>query len=234
MDPDRTLPRYTLRSELARFSLCGPGEEFNRKLAWANSICILILLIGIVGAKRGSISRNRPPPLEEVVPAIVEPLPPPTQPAPETTTREQSDQDKPDPQVVVVTPAAPNINFAVPTIGNLVVPNTVATAPPLNPMRPVAPLKRQPVTLENTGGSGERPQPPYPKIALEQGQHGRVTLLIAADDSGSITSVEVKESSGFPMLDRSALEHVKRHWILPRGTGTRLFETSINYRLQRN
>jgi protein TonB len=172
--------------------------------------------------------------MEEVIPAIVEPLPPPAQPAPETRTEEQSDQDKPDTQqVVVVTPAAPNINFSVPTIGNLVVPNAVATAPPLNPMRPVAPLKRQPVSLENTGGSGERPQPPYPKIALQQGQQGRVTLLITADDSGNVVAIEIKESSGFPMLDRSAVDHVKRHWILPR-TGTHLFETSINYRLERN
>jgi len=61
-----------------------------------------------------------------------------------------------------------------------------------------------------------------------------VTLLIATDETGTIVSVEVKESSGFPMLDRSALEHIKRHWILPRGAGARLFETSINYRLERN
>jgi len=122
----------------------------------------------------------------------------------------------------------------VPTIGNLVVPNTVATVPPLNPMQPIAPLERKPVSLENTGGSGERPQPPYPKIALDQGQQGRVTLLITADDSGNITSVEVKVSSGFPILDRSAVDHIRRHWVLPRGTGNRFFETSINYLLQRN
>jgi TonB family protein len=235
MDADRRLSGSALRSELARLSLCGPREEFDRRLAWVNSICILILLVGILGSKRGSISMSGPPPMEEAVPAIVEPLAPPPQAAPETRTQEQSDQEKPDtPQVVVVTPDAPNINFSVPTIGNLMVPNAIVTAPPLNPMRPVAPLKRQPVSLENTGGSGERPQPPYPRIALEQGQQGKVTLLIAADDSGNITSIEVKESSGFPMLDRSALEHVKRHWILPRGTSTRLFETSINYRLERN
>lgn len=234
MNADRTTPGSALRSELARFSLCGPREEFDQKLPWVNSICILILLIGVLGARRGSISAQAPPPVEVVVAAIVEPMPPPAQSPPETQTQEKSDQDKTDtPQVVVVTPDAPNINFSVPTIGNLVVASAIATAPPLNPMRPIAPLNRQPVNLENTGGSGERPQPPYPKIALDQGQQGRVTLLIAADDSGNITSIEVKESSGFPMLDRGALDHVKHHWILPRGTGTRLFETSINYRLER-
>ena len=235
MDADRTPRAYELNSELTRFYLRGPAEEFNRKFAWVNSICILILLVGIFGSRRGSISTRTSPPVQEVIPAIIEPLPSPPQSAPEKTTQEQSDQDKPDtPQVVVVALEAPSISFAVPTIGNLVVPNTMATAPPLNPMRPVATLERKPVSLENTGGSGERPQPPYPKIALDQGQQGRVTLLITADDSGNIVSVEVKESSGFPILDRSAVDHIRRHWVLPRGTGTRFFETSINYLLQRN
>src|SRR6266699_138708 len=138
MDADRTSPSYKLNSELAHFHLCGPVEEFNQKLAWVNSICIVILLAGIFGSRRGSISNRTPPPVQEVVPAIIEPLPPPAQPSSEKTTQEQNEQEKPDtPQVVVVTPNAPNINFAVPTIGNLVVPNTVATVPPLNPMRPV-------------------------------------------------------------------------------------------------
>ncbi len=217
MNADRTSPGSALRSELARFSLCGPREEFDQKLPWVNSICILILLVGLLGARRGSISTQAPPPVDAVVAAIVEPMPPPAQSPPDTQTQEKSDQDRSDtPRVVVVTPDAPNINFSVPTIGNLVVASAIATAPPFNPMRPIAPLQRQPISLENTGGSGERPQPPYPKIALDQGQQGRVTLLIAADDSGNIT-----------------FEHVKRHWILPRGTGTRLFETSINYRLER-
>lgn len=234
MDANRKLPGSPPGSELTRFYLRGPDQESSGKVAWVNSICILFLLIGVLGAKRGSVLVKALPSTEEAVPAIIEPLPPPLQSAPEPKNQEQNDQDKPDtPQVVVVTPDAPNINFSVPTIGNLVVASAIATAPPLNPMRPITPLNRQPVNLENTGGSGERPQPPYPKIALDQGQQGKVTLLIAADDSGNITSIEVKESSGFPMLDRGALDHVKRHWILPRGTGTRLFETSINYRLER-
>ena len=235
MNANRTPRAPELSSELARFYLCGPAEEFNQKLAWVNSICIVILLVGIFGSRCGAISNEMPPPVQEVIPAIVEPLPSPPQSNPEKAAQEPNDQEKPDtPQVVVVTPNAPSINFAVPTIGNLIVPNTVATVPPLNPMRPVAPLERKPINLENTGGSGERPQPPYPKIALDQGQQGRVTLLITADDSGNITSVEVKVSSGFPILDRSAVDHVRRHWVLPHGTGPRFFETSINYLLQRN
>ena len=89
-----------------------------------------------------------------------------------------------------------------------------------------------PASLNTTGSGGERPQPPYPKLALEQAEQGTVTLLMTADEVGKIISVEVKGSSGYPVLDRSTLDYVKRHWRLPAGTGARLFETSITYRLQ--
>ncbi|MGZ4963980.1 MAG: energy transducer TonB family protein [Limisphaerales bacterium] len=44
--------------------------------------------------------------------------------------------------------------------------------------------------------------------------------------------MEVKESSGFPMLDRTALEFVRKHWKIPPGNGVRLFQATITYRLQ--
>jgi protein TonB len=215
---------------LARLSLHATETETSGKLPWVNSICILFLLIGIFGSRLGDSSSKPTPPLEIAVPAIVEP-PPPPQSAPQEQQHEPSENEKPDtPQVVVVTPDAPSINFAVPTIGNLVVPNAVATAPPLRPMQAPAPLKQAPSRLESTGSGGERPQPPYPKIALEQGQQGKVTLLLSADEAGNIISVEVKESSGFPVLDRSAVDFVKRHWTVPKGV--RLAEVPINYRLR--
>jgi protein TonB len=232
MDANRTIPRYELKSDLARFSLARPAEEGSRKLAWVNSICILFLLIGILGDKSGAIENRHPPPLQEIVPAIVEPVPQPPQTSPEPQPQEPSDQKPEAPQVVVVTPEVPSISFAVPTIGNVVVPNALAKPPPLNPLQPVAPLKARPQTLDTTGGGGERPQPPYPRIALEQGQQGTVTLLLTADEAGNIVSAEVKGSSGSPILDRAALDYVRRHWLLPRGAGSRMFETSIIYRLQ--
>jgi protein TonB len=231
MDASRTSPGFV--SGLSRSSFEVPPEERDGKLAWVNSICILFFLIGVLGSRPGSISTRQPPPIDETVPAIIETVP--LQPAPEQKTEEQSIEKTTDaPQVVVVTPDAPSINFSVPTIGNLLVPNAVAAAPPLAPMAAPAPLKSRPTTLENTGGTGERPQPPYPKMAIELGQQGKVTLLITADPEGRIVSLEVSKSSGFPLLDRSAMDHVKRHWLLPKGSGSRIFETSINYRLQLN
>jgi periplasmic protein TonB len=175
-----------------------------------------------------------PPPIEDVAPVVIEPLPPPVQPAQEQKQEEPNPDKSEAPRVVVVTPDSPAINFSVPTIGNLVVPNSVAAAPPLAPMQAVAPLRAGPSILNSTGSGGERPQPPYPRIALEQGQHGSVLLQMTVDEAGAITDIEVKQSSGSPILDHSALDFVKRHWTVPSGKGTRIYEATIIYKLLGN
>lgn len=220
---------YELKSELARYCLPGAKRDANRKLAWVNSICIFFLLIGVLGGKRGSISTKAPPPVEEIIPTMIEPAAPP--PTTETQQKEaQTDEDKPEvPQVVVVTPNSPAINFAVPTIGNVVVPNAMASAPPAVPMKPLVPVRSQPTAINTTGKGGDRPQPPYPKIAMEQGEQGTVVLSLTVDGTGVVSAIEVKESSGYPLLDRSTLEYVRRHWIFPPAGGTRIFEAPIKY-----
>ena len=225
-----------MKSEAARRDLGVPAPpDSDQRLAWVNSICILFLLIGVLGAKSAFISIKPLPTVEDAGAAIIEPLPPPPQTTPEPQEQDQTEQEKPDaPQVVVVTPDAPSINFAVPTIGNLVVPSTLAKAPPISPLKAVAPLRTRPAVLDSTGSGGERPQPPYPRMALEQGQQGAVTLSMTVDDAGLITTIEVKQSSGSSVLDRSALDFVKRHWIVPPGQGTRTYEATINYKLKRD
>ena len=119
--------------------------------------------------------------------------------------------------------------FSVPTIGSLVVPANLAVAPPLEPMRTAA------VNLLNsTGAGGERPEPPYPKIALEEGEQGAILLVLGGDAAGNVISIDVKESSGFPFLDRATVAFIKQHWHLPVGTGSQLFQTRINYKIQLN
>jgi protein TonB len=200
-----------------------------------NSVCILFFLIGVFGSKPSLIRIPPLPPIEEASAAIVEPLPPPPQAPSQRQTQEQNNQEQADtPQVVIVTPETPTINFSIPTIGNLVVPNAIAQAPPLAALQRVAPLRAQPTVLNTTGSGGERPQPPYPKIALEQGQQGSVTLRMTVDDAGLINTIEIAQSSGFPVLDRSALDFVRRHWTVPPEKGTRIYEATINYKLQTN
>ena len=228
MDANRTAPGYELKNELARLCLPQVNRDANLKLAWVNSICILFLIIGIFGARRGLIPIKPAPPLEEVVPVIVEPISLPPQ---ETAEKKETDENKNDlPQVAVVIPQSPNVSFSVPTIGSLVVPANLATAPPLDPLRAATVIN----TVSSTGAGGERPQPPYPKIALEEGQQGTILLMLGGDASGNVVSVEVKAASGFQLLDRSTVEFIKSHWHLPAGSGSQLFQTRITYKIQLN
>jgi protein TonB len=196
-----------------------------------NSVCILFLLIGVLGMRPGEISSAKPPALPEIVPVIVEP---PATPEVEQPQQQQPEEkEKPEtPQVVVVTLDSPAISFSVPTIGNLVAPNALATPPPLNPIKPVASLRSMPVKIQTSGAGGERPAPPYPKLALEQGEQGSVVLSISVDDTGSVIDVEVKQSSGYSLLDRNAVDYVKKHWMIPPSGGAHWYETTINFHLK--
>jgi protein TonB len=229
MDANRTSPRYELKDGLARLSLSSTRHDSQLKLAWTNSVCILFLLIGIAGARRGLIAIKPVPPIQEVIPVVVvEPLTLPPQAVAQPKPPEEEKND--EPRGAVALPQAPNINFAVPTIGSLVVPAGLASAPPLEPLRTAAQIN----AVSSTGTGGDRPQPAYPKIALEDGEQGTVRLMIGGDAAGNVVSVDIKESSGFPVLDRSSVEFIKRHWRLPAGTGSQIFETRIIYQLQLN
>jgi TonB family protein len=224
MDANRTLSGG-LKDGLARACLPQAHRDPDQKLAWTNAVCILFLLIGVLGWRRAADFVEPPPSAQEAVPVMIEPLTPPP---PENKPQEQTEADKAEtPQVVAVTLNTPAINFAVPTVGNLVVPAALAKAPP------AAPLKQEVrrIAVSSTGEGGERPQPPYPKIALESAEQGSVVLLISVDESGVITSIDVKEPSGYPVLDHGSVDFVKRHWIIPPVNGTRLFEATITYKL---
>jgi protein TonB len=226
MDAKPTTPAYELKDELARLCLPSANRDANLKLAWVNSVCILFLLIGILGARRGLIAIKPAPPLQEIVPVILATVNLPPQ---ETEKKEIPDETKNDaPQVTVVIPQSPSVSFSVPTIGALVAPASLASAPPLGPLRTAVQIG----ALNDTGNGGERPQPPYPPIAKETGEQGTVTVLLGGDAAGNIISVDVKESSGFPVLDRATVDFLKRHWHLPTNTDSRRFQTSITYQLQ--
>ena len=53
------------------------------------------------------------------------------------------------------------------------------------------------------------PHPPYPEEARQLRQSGQVLLKVKVDDTGAAESVEIAKSSGYPLLDDSALETVK-------------------------
>ena len=230
---------YELKSELARLCLPEASRDAERKFGWMNSICALFLLIGLFGRPLTvSISPSFAP--GEVLPTLIEPVAlPPTTSMREATPTEESQPAKPDfAPVVVVMSNIPPVNISVPPIDDLVVPEAMAVAPTLMPM--AVPLPKvvprteapAPSQLNNTGTGGERPYPPYPPAALERRQQGTVVLLMDVDASGTITTIDIKASSGYAILDHSTLEFVQKHWKVPPGPGSRTFEASVRYVLE--
>ena len=152
-----------LKDDLARLCLPGADRDPDRPLAWVNSVCLVFLLIGLCGARRGYVDIRAVAPLEDPIPVVVEPVVIPLTDSP------PEKQERPDPAaevtpVAVVIPSLPNIQFSVPTLGGLVVPATMAAAPPAEPMSVYARI----LSVADTGTGGDRPSPSYPPIAKEQ------------------------------------------------------------------
>lgn len=62
-------------------------------------------------------------------------------------------------------------------------------------------------------------RPPYPQIAREQGWEGTVVLRIKVNRGGSVDAITTRKSSGFPILDDSALQSVKKWTFKPAKDG---------------
>jgi protein TonB len=56
----------------------------------------------------------------------------------------------------------------------------------------------------------------YPDHARRMGWSGKVVLCFTIEENGEVRDVKVHQGSGFPMLDRAAVEAVKRAAPLPR------------------
>jgi len=63
------------------------------------------------------------------------------------------------------------------------------------------------------------PKPPYPLAARRRGQEGRALLHAHVREDGAASEVEIKQSSGYELLDNSALRTVRRWRFVPASRG---------------
>lgn len=77
-------------------------------------------------------------------------------------------------------------------------------------------------------GSGSTPYPPYPVVARRNGYQGRVLVRLDVAADGRATGAEVLESSGYDVLDQSAVEALKAWKLEPALTGGRPVPGSVN------
>jgi len=88
------------------------------------------------------------------------------------------------------------------------------------PIPAVIPLRFDAAYLDN-------PAPPYPTMARRMSEQGKVLLRVLVNADGSAAQVELKNSSGSPRLDQSALETVKRWRFVPAKLGTQPVAASV-------
>jgi protein TonB len=65
----------------------------------------------------------------------------------------------------------------------------------------------------------ENPKPAYPQEARQKGHQGEVILMVQVLSNGGVGRIEVKKSSGYEILDRSALHAVKLWKFIPARNG---------------
>ena len=95
----------------------------------------------------------------------------------------------------------------------------VKAASPAPPV-PVVPPRFDAAYLDN-------PSPAYPAAARRRGEQGRVHLRVYVSTAGTTIRIEVRTSSGFPLLDMAAKEAVERWRFVPAKQGGQPVEAWI-------
>ena len=80
---------------------------------------------------------------------------------------------------------------------------------------------------------GVNPKPPYPVIARRMGLEGVVLLKVQVQPDGSVAQVQLSRSSGFSLLDDSAIKTVQEYWrFLPARLGGEAVESWVEVPIQ--
>jgi len=77
-------------------------------------------------------------------------------------------------------------------------------------------------------GTIENPHPEYPIIARKKGWQGRLLLAVHIDKNGNVLNIDVKETSGYEILDRVSLKTIRDWKFFPARHGDRYVEDNID------
>ncbi len=226
-----------LTCELARECLPQDGPDPNAKFAWANAICALFAVIGVIGIFQPLfVLPVKATAKLDIVPVLFNP-PPPSPPAapaaPNNTAAAQNDLSEPveTPAIIpAVTPMSAQVTFAVPVEGPVrLVAAQYAAPPPAKLKQPAAPPtdNGKPGGTGNAGDSvefkpsaGDGGYYPWPKDyprGASRSWRGPVTLAVYVNTLGRPTNVSVASSSGHEIFDDHALAWLKKYWRWPAG-----------------
>jgi periplasmic protein TonB len=144
-------------------------------------------------------------------------------PKPKPAARPRPESPPPLPQPV---PASPKVVEAPPA--------GPSAEPPLPATETAAPAVSGPISHQEHAAIREsvplydrNPPPVYPRVARRRNYQGTVLLDVRVSADGTVAEAKVAKSSGYSVLDRSALKSV-RHWLFePARRGNRPIETWV-------
>lgn len=71
-------------------------------------------------------------------------------------------------------------------------------------------------------------EPRYPKLAQRRNQQGVVMLDVIVDERGNPLTIDILESSGYPVLDKAAIDAVKRWSFKPEQRNSRFVKSRVH------
>ncbi|MDC7702692.1 energy transducer TonB [Vogesella indigofera] len=114
---------------------------------------------------------------------------------------------KPSPKAITTDTRAEAVTSKAPAVAETAVASPATSHSETSPPVPPAPV----VPPTHAGGHLDNPRPVYPPLSIELGESGRVGLRVVVTTEGRAIDVSLSSSSGFPRLDRAALQAV-RNW----------------------
>jgi protein TonB len=110
-----------------------------------------------------------------------------------------------------------------------VAPTPVAAVGPVSsPVPSAAPVAEAPLIPPDVKAAYlGNPRPPYPLVARRRGMEGVVLLRVLVAPDGHVASIDVARGSGFPVLDRSALDAVRDWRFRPASQGGKAVEALV-------
>ncbi|WP_299730203.1 energy transducer TonB [uncultured Endozoicomonas sp.] len=71
-------------------------------------------------------------------------------------------------------------------------------------------------------------EPRYPKLAQRRNQQGVVMLDVVVDERGAPLTIDILESSGYPVLDKAAIDAVKRWSFKPEQRNSQFVKSRVH------
>ncbi len=213
---------YRLSDDVARLCLPQQFKDLCRDLAWANSVCVLFVAVGLVGLKQPPIQVRAVAPAEDIPHFERIPEPEPLEPSPVSpgpTEPTPSNKEIRQLPVAVLDPTGAKYLAPVDYEGPVLVLPRPST--PFEPgigaaSHPSPPRVTEFRPNDETEG-GYYPKPDYPVLAEKMHYQGTCKIEMLVDVSGTVTAVKLMQSSGYSILDSAAMDIVKKRWHFPPG-----------------